>query len=54
MNKEFNEAKIEQNTLIKKAFEENKKIFDKKLLEINNDFEEKKVNLTLILKKIKN
>ena len=54
MNKEFSEAKMEQNNLIKKAFEENKKIFDKKILEINNDFEEKKVNLTLTSKKIKN
>ena len=44
---EFEEVKNEQNALIKKTFEENKKIFDKKILEINNDFEDKKKNLTL-------
>ena len=32
MNKEFDEAKNEQNTMIKKTFEESKKIFDKKIL----------------------
>ena len=31
MNKEFEEVKNEQNALIKKTFEENKKIFDIKL-----------------------
>ena len=51
MNKEFNEAKIQQNTLIKKAFDENKKNFDKKLLEINNDFEEKKSKLNSDIEK---
>ena len=45
MNKEFDEVKNEQNALIKKTFEENKKIFDKKILEINNDFEDKKNKL---------
>ena len=53
MNKEFEEVKNEQNALIKKTFDENKKIFDKKILEINNDFEEKKINFNLILKEIK-
>ena len=53
MNKEFDEAKIEQNTLIKKTFEENKKIFDKKILEINNDFEEKKSKLNSNIEKNK-
>ena len=38
MNKEFEEVKNEQNALIKKTFEENKKIFDKKVLEKNNRF----------------
>ena len=53
MNKELDEAKIEQNTLIKKAFEENKKIFDKKILEINHDFEEKKNKLNSDIEKNK-
>ena len=47
MNKEFEEVKNEQNALIKKTFDENKKIFDKKILEINNDFEDKKNKLQL-------
>ena len=45
MNKEFDEVKNEQNALIKKTFEENKKIFDKKILAINNEFEDKKNKL---------
>ena len=53
MNKEFEEAKIEQNTLIKKTFEENKKILDQKILEINNDFENKKNQLNSDIEKNK-
>lgn len=53
MNKEFEEAKIEQNTLIKKAFEENKKNLDKKISEINNDFEDKKDKLSSDIEKNK-
>ncbi len=45
MDKEFEEVKNEQNALIKKTFEENKKNFDKKILELNNDFEDKKNKL---------
>ena len=45
MNKDFEEVKNEQNALIKKTFEENKKIFDKKILEINNECEDKKNKL---------
>ena len=53
MNKEFDQAKIEQNILIKKALDENKKIFSKKILEINNDFEEKKSKLNSDIEKNK-
>ena len=53
MNKEFDQAKIEQNILIKKALDENKKILGKKILEINNDFEEKKSKLNSDIEKNK-
>ena len=53
MNKDLEEAKTTQNTLIKKTFGENKNKLDSKVLEINEEFEKKKKNLKMILRKIR-
>ncbi len=45
MKKNFDDAKNSQNLSIKKTFEDNKKIIDQKILEINDDFEKKKEKL---------
>ncbi len=45
MQKEFEDAKSEQNSTLKKTFDVNKEILDKKVLEINEDFEQKKDKL---------
>ncbi len=45
MKKDFDNAKNTQNSLLKKTFEENKKILDEKVIEINEEFEKKKKNL---------
>ena len=53
MNKDLDEAKIAQNTLIKKTFDENKKKLDTKVLEINEEFEKKKAKLEYDIEKNK-
>lgn len=45
MKADLEEAKIRKNSSIKQSFEANKKILDKKVFEINAEFEEKKLNL---------
>ncbi len=45
MRKDFENAKNEQNITLKEAFDNNKKILDQKILEINEEFDEKKNKL---------
>lgn len=45
MRKEFEDAKSEQNLILKETFDVNKEILDKKILEINEEFEQKKDKL---------
>ncbi len=53
MKKDFDDAKNTQNSLIKKTFEENKKILDEKVLEINEEFDRKKEKLDSNMQKNK-
>ena len=54
MKADLEEAKNQKNSLIKQSFETNKKMLDKKIHEINSEFEDKKMNLNASIESSRN